>query len=101
MTKELSYQPVFNGGLGHIHLQSKMEAEWGALALSMVARTAAWHELWSEVLDDVYPGLQGLAPGGLAGTTCAFHLLQEYEEATEVQRRAFAVLGRMQAPSGG
>ena len=100
MTKELSYQPGLDGGLGHIHLQSKMEAEWGALALSMVARKAAWHELWGEVLDGVYPGLQELTPGGLAGTTCAFHLLQECEEATEVQRRAFAVLGRLQAPSG-
>jgi hypothetical protein len=97
VNRETAYQHPRDGGLGHVHLRSKLRAEWGALALSLAGQHAAWKDIWIEEMEEVYGSL---ATADLTRTTCSFELFRGSGRGSEVQRRALDAVGSLPAPRG-
>ena len=95
MTAEEACQPHADGGLAHVHLQSRLEAEWAELVVAKMVRRQAWMAAWDDALRQAYGG----AAEGIEESTCSFHLLQN-SGASGVQKRAYAVYGGLMAPRG-
>eukprot|EP00966_Prymnesium_polylepis_P332419 7387920-Prymnesium_polylepis.1 len=89
ITYDLAHQPREDGGLGQIHMPSKLAAEWGALAIEMHRRDTHWGAMWRKELREVYGDLAE----DIVTSTCSFHLFSN-GKASEVQKRA------MKATSG-
>ena len=98
ITGELACQDLEDGGYRHIDVMARLQAEWAALAAAIGSgRDAPWKAMWWEELRKKYGRL---AEAGLERSTCAFHLMQENLEASEVQRRAMGAIGGVRAPRG-
>ena len=69
-------------------MKARAEAEWGNHVTAMLQGQDSWKTMWWEELRRTYGRLT--RPELLKGT-CAFHLMQANEEATEVQRQSFRV----------
>jgi ribonuclease HI/GNAT superfamily N-acetyltransferase len=90
-------QPEAEGGVGHIHVQSRIEAEWADNALALVRRPDDWKAAWLEVLERSYGPL---ATPDLLHSTCAFHAVAGNPEMLELQRRSLQALAKLPPPQG-
>ena len=92
ITNELAYQSREEGGLGHIHLMSRMKAEWASLVGTLHDNKEPWRILWWERLREMYGPL---AEPGLERSTCAFKKCADMRDASELQRRAMEAWGSL------
>ena len=97
VSRDMAYQHPRDGGLGQVHLKSKLRAEWAGLALSLAGREDTWKSVWLEELRAVYGEL---ADPGIVHTTCGFELFKAHTQASEVQRRALDAVAALPAPRG-
>eukprot|EP00964_Phaeocystis_antarctica_P089823 scaffold57377_cov34-Phaeocystis_antarctica.AAC.1 len=97
VSRDMAYQHPRDGGLGQVHLKSKLRAEWAGLALSLAGREDTWKSVWLEELRAVYGEL---ADPGIVHTTCGFELFKAHTRASEVQRRALDAVAALPAPRG-
>ena len=95
IARDAAKQPVTDGGIGHTCVKARAEAEWGNHVTAMLQGEDSWKTMWWEELRKTYGRLTG--PELLKGT-CAFHLMQENESATELQRQSFRVWGQLKSP---
>ena len=92
ITNELAYQSRKEGGLGHIHLMSRMKAEWASLVGTLHDNREPWRILWWERLKEIYGPL---AEPDLERSTCAFKKCVDMGDASELQRRAMEAWGSL------
>ena len=97
ISRNTAYQHPRDGGLGQVHLKSKVRAEWAGLALSLAGREDTWKSVWLEEMKAIYGEL---ADPGIVHTTCGFELFKGNTQASEVQRRALDAVASMPAPRG-
>jgi hypothetical protein len=53
-SRQTSYQPRWDGGVGHIHVASRMRAEWAHLAAQLGTSEEMWAAVWRDELEGVY-----------------------------------------------
>ena len=56
ITKRCAYQPHKDGGVGQLHLWSRLKAEWASLVTDVIKRshTQAWMRIWEKEIQEIY-----------------------------------------------
>ena len=57
MTRLTARQPRRDGGISHIDLRRRLQAEWASLCVDMLRRTDSWHTYWWDGLERTYGDL--------------------------------------------
>ena len=95
IARDAARQERGNGGLDQVDVKARAEAEWASHVTAMLGETDSWKEMWWTELRKIYGPL---ADKQLLKSTCAFHLMQQSDSATEVQKQGLRVWGQLRAP---
>ena len=95
VTVRASQQPPEDGGLGHINIERKMQAEWARLTGQLLdGKPAVWKNIWWSELRTVYGDI--LTTPDLLHSTCRFELLDAAAGPSELEKVALRAWGSLQ-----
>ena len=93
ITIDTAQQPPCDGGVGHLHVERRMHAEWAHLAGQLTNHEpAAWKNVWWRNLRDVYGEL---CDRDLLLSTCSYQLLKLRAAPSQVQQCAMMAWGAL------